>query len=223
MGAVVGRLVTFEGIEGSGKTTQLRRLAARLTDAGHPPLVTREPGGTRFGQALRQVLLDASGPPRHPVAEVLLYLADRRQHLEETIRPALTAGQVVLCDRYHDATVAYQGFGRGLPADLLSGLTRLLDIPPPDLTILLDLPVPTGLARARARNQTCPAASAAGRFEEESFLFHERVRAGYLRLADDDPHRFIVVDADRNPDQLAETIADLVLPRLSGQPTGGEP
>src|SRR5262245_2790531 len=151
---------------------------------------TREPGGTRAGAAIRELLLGAAGAPLTPLAELFLYCADRTEHLDEVVRPALAAGRVVLCDRFSDSTIAYQGYGRGLPLDTVRALdaSARRDLRPA-LTILLDCPVAEGLARARGR-------SAAGdRFERETAAFHERVRAGFLELAAAEPWRFLVLDA----------------------------
>ena len=147
-----GKFVTFEGIEGSGKTSHLEHLCRHLAEGGFRFVVTREPGGTAFGREIRQVLLDNSGALRQPVGELLLYLADRIQDLHEVIRPALERGLHVLCDRYHDATRAYQGFARGIPSALIDQLARQLEILTPDLTVVFEVDVPLGLQRARERN-----------------------------------------------------------------------
>ena len=184
--------VTFEGIEGSGKSTHLRQLAVELRRRGRDVLETREPGATRAGAAIRDLLLAADGAPLTPLAELFLYCADRTQHLDEVVRPALAAGRIVLCDRFSDSTIAYQGYGRGLPLDTVRALDasarRGLE---PTLTILLDCPVAEGLARARGRARS----AAPDRFEAEASAFHERVRAGFLELAAASPARFVVVDA----------------------------
>jgi dTMP kinase len=182
--------ITFEGIEGSGKTTQLRRLAARLPEA----VITKEPGGTPLADEIRGILLDARSR-LDPLAELFLFAASRRQNVVEVIRPALDDGRVVLCDRFTDATLAYQGFGRLLDLDRLRMLndwaTTSLQ---PDFTVLLDLPEEVGLDRARSRNvQTT---KNEGRFEAEDLRFHRRVREGYLALAAAEPGRYVVVDAN---------------------------
>ena len=146
--------ITFEGIEGSGKSVQISRAEEYLVRMGVPCLRTREPGGTAFGAAVRQVLLHAGGPPREPVSELLLYLADRYQHLRQVIEPALQQGITILSDRYHDATRAYQGAARRVPAETIQSLAQLLKILEPDKTILLDLAPEIGLARARTRNRS---------------------------------------------------------------------
>ena len=182
--------ITFEGIEGSGKTTQLRRLAARLPEA----VITKEPGGTPLADEIRGILLDARSR-LDPLAELFLFAASRRQNVVEVIRPALDDGRVVLCDRFTDATLAYQGFGRLLDLDRLRMLndwaTSSLQ---PDLTVLLDLPEEVGLDRARSRN--VEATKNEGRFEAEDLRFHRRVREGYLALATAEPGRYVVVDAN---------------------------
>jgi dTMP kinase len=195
--------ITFEGIEGSGKSVQIARAEAYLVRAHIPCLRTREPGGTSFGDAVRQVLLHAGGPQREPVAELLLYLADRYQHLHELIEPALSRGVTVLSDRYHDAT-------RRIPAALIEDLRRHLAIREPDHTILLDLAPEIGLERARARNQASGSAGNEGRFEAEDLSFHVAVRAAYLGLARSAPDRVSVVDASGTPDQVFRRIEPLL-------------
>jgi dTMP kinase len=195
---VIGRFVTFEGGEGSGKTTQLERLAARLRRAGHDPVVTREPGGTPLAEAIRELLLD---PERQPGAmtEALLMVAARAEVVPRLIRPALESGRIVMCDRYGDSTLAYQGGGRGIDADLLRAMNRAatLDLVP-DLTLLYDLDPEIGAAR-RSR-----AAGATNRLDRESLDFHRRVRARYLELASHEPERFVVLDATADADELEE-------------------
>ncbi len=190
-----GRFVTFEGIEGSGKSTQIGRLARRLREAGLAVVTTREPGGTAFGQRLRQVLLDPQGEPLDPLAELLLYAADRAQHVGRVIQPALAGGRVVVCDRFADASLAYQGYGRGLALEWVRALHRRppLDLRP-DRTILLDLDPRLAIGRARDRN-AAGRLQREGRFEAEDLAFHERVRAGYLALAREEPERIHVVAA----------------------------
>jgi dTMP kinase len=182
--------LTFEGIEGSGKTTQLRRLAERIPNS----VVTKEPGGTPTADRIRAILLD---PESHldRVAELFLFAASRRQHVIELIRPALQRGQVVLCDRFTDSTLAYQGFGRVIDLDQLRTLNAwATDSLIPDLTLLFDLPEEVGLSRARSRNAA--ATPHEGRFEAEDLRFHRRVREGYLSLAVAEPKRWVKVDAD---------------------------
>ncbi len=184
----MSRFVTFEGIEGSGKSTHLRFLAAHLRAAGHDVVETREPGGTAVGVGLRQLLLGPSAVPLTPLTELLLYCADRAQHVAEVVRPALAAGRVVLCDRFSDSTIAYQGYGRGLDLATVRELdARARDGVTPHLTLLFDCPVAEGLARARSRG-------GGDRFEDETLAFHERVRAGFRALAAADPGRVRIID-----------------------------
>jgi dTMP kinase len=202
--------ITFEGIEGSGKSLQIAQAAAHLKKKGVPYLLTREPGGTQFGLALREVLLRPDGVQREPWSELLLYLADRHQHLKELIEPALEQGQVVLCDRYHDATRAYQGAARGISQEDIEKAAQLLEILEPDKTILLDLEPEMGLARARRRNSLDPTSAAEGRFEEEALSFHSSVREAYLDLATQFPQRIHIVPASESPDEVSRQIADLL-------------
>jgi dTMP kinase len=202
--------ITFEGIEGSGKSLQIARSLAYLQRKGIDCLATREPGGTDFGQALREVLLSTNGCRREPWCELLLYLADRYQHLKEVIEPALRRGLVVLSDRYQDATRAYQGAARGIPQPEVERLTQLLGIIEPDKTILLDLEPEDGLSRARMRNLANPAAAAEGRFEAEDMAFHRRVREAYLELAARSSQRIHIVRASGTPDDVFWRIARLL-------------
>ena len=185
-----GKFITLEGIEGAGKSTVARALHAQLERRGVPVLLTREPGGTPTAEALRAVLLERRGELISPVAEALLMFAARAVHLDNAIRPALASGRWVICDRFSDASFAYQGAGRGVSERLLDGLAAAVH---PELwparTLLLDLPVGTGLARARAR------AGSPDRFEAEQADFFERVRAAYLQRAARAPERIKVIDA----------------------------
>lgn len=217
-----GIFITLEGVEGCGKTTQIGLLTQWLDQLVLPYVLTREPGGTPFGQQVRRVLLDAQGPARRPLAELLLYLADRYQDLHERILPALAEGKLVLCDRYHDATLAYQGFARGIPLEVITHVAAALDIRTPDLTILLDIAPERSLARAIRRNQASASAGQEGRFEAEALDFHRRVRAGYLQLAAREPARFFVIDADRPPEAVFRDIRRSLAPRLAGRFPGVE-
>jgi dTMP kinase len=188
-----GFFITLEGVEGSGKTTQTALVADALRLAGHRVTVTREPGGTRAGEAIRAIFLDPA-VSLHAAAELLLVLADRAQHVREKLKPALAAGEIVLSDRYSDSTVAYQGYGRGLDLKLLNELNRLAsDGARPDLTIVLDLDVETGLERTRARVRGD--VRGPDRFEGEQVEFHRRVRQGFLTIARDEPDRVRTIDA----------------------------
>ncbi len=198
-----GRFVTFEGVEGSGKSTQLERLARALRSRGQDPVVTKEPGGTPLGVRLRNVLLRDEGTRIDAETELLLYAADRAQHVREVVGPALAAGRLVLCDRYLDATLAYQGYGRGLDVRFILDLHRHppLDLRP-DRTLLLDLDPAPALERARRRNERLGLVTAEGRFERETVEFHRRVREGYLALAAEEPARYRVIDATGTEDEV---------------------
>jgi dTMP kinase len=189
---VRGRFFTFEGGEGAGKSTQLARAAGWLGERGVEVVVTREPGGTPRAERLRGILLERSAEPMPGSCELLLMFAARASHLENLVRPAVRRGAWVLCDRFTDATYAYQGGGRGVPTAQIDALVGIVhpDLEP-DLTLLLDLPVEVGLARARQRN----GAGGPDRFETEQRGFFERVRATYLERASREPHRFRVIDA----------------------------
>jgi dTMP kinase len=203
-------LITFEGIEGSGKSLQISRSEAYLQKKGIPYLSTREPGGTDFGVAIREILLGTNGCRRLPWCELLLVMADRYQHLKEVIEPALQQGLVVISDRYLDATRAYQGGGRGIPLAEIEKLTRQLGIPEPDKTILLDLDPEVGLSRARKRNLSDASAGAEGRFEAEEMSFHRRVRETYLKLAHQSPQRISIVPASGTPEEIFSRIERLL-------------
>lgn len=197
-----GRLITFEGIDGSGKTTQLRRLEAHLAAAGHRVLTTREPGGTPLGRQVREVLLAGEEGSVDPLAELLLYAADRAHHVRRLIRPALDEGCVVLSDRFCDATIAYQGFGRGLSLPLIRQLNDLATGGlVPSLTLIYDLPVETGLARIGRRQSAGGPQEASDRIDRESVEFHRRVREGYHALAAAEPGRFRLIPADGSIDE----------------------
>lgn len=198
MATTLKLFVTFEGPEGSGKTTQIERLAAVLHASGMTVLTTREPGGTRIGNAIRKLVLDRAHTEMSPRAETLLFSAARAQIVDEVIRPALARGEVVLCDRYADSTLAYQGFGHGQSLEALRQLGSYTtgDLVP-DLTIYLDIDVQTGLARKRAGD-----AKEWNRMEEKTLAYHEAVRAGYLELAAAEPSRWLVVDATAPVDQV---------------------
>lgn len=206
--------ITFEGIEGCGKSTQVRLLAGKLSTQGMDVLVTREPGGCPVADKIRSILLDADNSGLTPSAELLLYAAARAQHVAEIVHPALKAGRTVICDRFTDATIAYQGYGRGLDRALIARLNADASAgTSPDLTVLLDCPVETGLKRAFARiNSTTGAREE--RFELESVQFHQRVRDGYLALAAEQPNRFLVVDGSGGIDITAAAILSAVTARL---------
>jgi dTMP kinase len=214
----VSLFITFEGPEGSGKTTQIRLLAERLEALGRAVLTTREPGGTRIGNRIRTVLLDAAHTEMSPRAEALLFSAARAQLVDEVIRPALESGIVVLCDRYADSTLAYQGYGHGQALEPLTMLgdyaTRRLT---PDLTIYLDVESETGLQRKQAG-----AAEEWNRMEEQALAFHQAVRAGYLALAAADPKRWLLVDAAQAVDAVQRVIWQRVEPFCAEAPSKQE-
>ncbi|MCS6771020.1 MAG: dTMP kinase [Kiritimatiellae bacterium] len=205
-----GRFITFEGPEGSGKSTQARRLVARLREMGAEVVHVREPGGTPTGEAIRRILQhDEAGEPLAHETELFLFAASRAQLVRRVILPALERGAVVVCDRFADSTTAYQGFGRGLPMDALQTIRALaVDGAEPDLTLLLDIPVALGFERVRSRQQDL--FEGVDRIEREELAFHERVREGYLQLARENPRRFRRIDASRDPEQVAVEVWEAV-------------
>ena len=204
-----GKLITLEGIEGSGKSVQLHLLEEELKKRNVRFLITQQPGGTPFGKEVRQILLQREGAQREPTAELLLYLADRYQHLKEVIEPTLSQGLHVLCDRYHDATLAYQGHARGIGFPVVDQLAKILALRSPDLTLVLDVEVEIGLKRARERNQK-ENSETWGRFEAEDLDFHRRVREGYQLLAQREPDRVLLVDASGTPEEVFEKLWGLL-------------
>jgi len=205
--------ISFEGIDGSGKSTQIRLLESYLCKQGVSVVVAREPGGTEVGNTIRQILLHSKNTRLKPMSELLLYYASRYQNLHEKILPALTADQWVLCDRFADASMAYQGYGRGIRLDFI----RLLDQEViqkriPDLTLYIDIDPLIGLSRARGRNQQ--SRHDEGRFENESVEFFTKVREGYLRLAKDNPLRIKTIDGDQSIEAVHRDI-------LRHLPSGG--
>ncbi|MBP7197301.1 MAG: dTMP kinase [Anaerolineaceae bacterium] len=197
--------ITLEGPEGSGKSTQIKRLAERLQALGYPVLTTREPGGTPIGDQIRQVLVRMENQELHPRTEILLFLAARAQLVEQVVKPALRDGKIILCDRYGDSTLAYQGYGHGLDLEKLRQMLAFAtDQLKPDLTILLDLDVRTGLLRKKAEDEW-------NRLDAYEVLFHERVREGYLKLAREEPERWRIVDAAQGIDTVQEDLFQLVL------------
>ena len=200
--------ITFEGSEGSGKTSQIPSLVEFLTQAGYPVVVTREPGGTPIGDQVREILSAFKNTAMLPRTEVLLFQASRAQLVDEVIRPCLASGGVVLCDRYADSTLAYQGYGYQLE---LGPLRQVIDFATgglkPDLTLWLDMDVEEGLRR-RANSGSL------NRLDELGLAFYQRVRLGYFQLAQDEPHRWVVIDAGRPPEQVQEDIRRVILERL---------
>ncbi|MDB5455759.1 MAG: thymidylate kinase [Caulobacter sp.] len=203
-----GLFISFEGGEGAGKSTQIRRLAERLTAEAADVVLTREPGGSPGGEAIRELLVNGAADRWSPVTETLLMYAARRDHVERVIRPALDRGAVVLCDRFADSTRAYQGAGGDAPASLIAALEdHVLSGTVPNLTLILDLPAEVGLARASARG-------GAARFESKGLDFHERLRTAYLAIAAREPERCAVIDADADVESVADAIWRVVEKRL---------
>lgn len=199
-----GKLIVFEGVEGSGKTTQIQRsrhwLLERMNQKPSNVVVTREPGGTTLGSRLRQLLLQGHQHPIQDRAELLIFAADRAQHVEEVINPTLLAGGIILCDRFTDSTIAYQGYGRGLSLELIENICQVAtDGRTSDLTLWLDVDVEVGLARALARGT-------ADRMEQADLAFHRRVQQGFTALAAAHPHRIVRVDASRSEAEVQEQI-----------------
>jgi dTMP kinase len=202
--------ITFEGVEGSGKTTQIQRLRRYLKKRGTPCKVTREPGGCPIGEKVRKILLNPDHRTMTPLSELLLYEASRAQHVEEVIEPLLKKGVVVLCDRFNDATVAYQGYGRRIDSRVVGSLNGLASQGiKPDVTFLLDCPSGLGLQRALQRNRTLNK-EREGRFEEEEVQFHDRVRRGYLSIAKKEPNRVKVINTREGEDKVFEKIRKIV-------------
>lgn len=199
--------ITLEGIEGAGKTTQINDMVRFLESRGYSCTVTREPGGTAIGTKIRSILLDPECGEMAPLTELLLYNADRAQHVEALIKPALDAGKTVICDRFFDATTVYQGYARGLDISLIMTLHQLvLGVLKPDMTILFDLPAEIGLARAWKAVRQGNRIHQETRFEKEALEFHEKVRAGYLDMARQEPSRFRIIDARQDQKRVTEEI-----------------
>lgn len=205
-----GRFITFEGPEGGGKTTQAKRLLARLREAGRDVLYTREPGGTPTGEAIRGILQhDKAGEPLCDETEVFLFAASRAQLVRSVILPALERGTIVVCDRFADSTTAYQGYGRGFPVEQMLAINAFaIGDAVPDVTLLLDVPVNLGFQRIAERQRQL--FEGADRIEREARAFHERVRNGYLELAQKWPNRFRCVEAARTPDEVEQSIWEIV-------------
>ncbi len=210
--------ITFEGPEGGGKSTQARLLAERLQTTGYPVVLTREPGGTPAGKAIRAIWDDPERSDLLPLTDLLLLCADRAQHVGSLIRPALERGEIVISDRYADSTRAYQGYGSGVDADTLETLLQIATGGlVPDLTLLLDIPAAEGLARRHAASRT--GANPLDRLDQRSLEYHERVHAGYLKLAAQEPARWVTLDARADPQTLADAIWKLVRTRLAKFPS----
>jgi dTMP kinase len=199
--------ITFEGGDGSGKSTQAELLFKKLQTVGVPVLLTREPGGTQLGEHISDLLKWSKAVPLTPTAELLLFNASRAQLVETVIKPSLAKGVVVISDRFTDSTVAYQSYGRGIPLNIVETINSLATGGlKPDLTILVDVPVSIGFGRKKDSKKD--------RFEEENIVFHERVRSGYLRLAQSEPKRFLVIDGTQGVDAIARIIWEWVKGRL---------
>lgn len=210
--------ITLEGVEGSGKTTQAKYMAHFLQSRGYDCVMTREPGGTRVGKKIRAILLDPDSKDMDPLTELLLYNADRAQHIKELVHPFLSAGKIVICDRYYDATLVYQGFARGLEIELINGLHQLIfEGLKPNITILLDLPTQLGLSRAWKQIENGTRAGVEARFEKETLSFHESVRSGYLELARMEPERFRIIDASKDEHEVKEAIINVLSATIGSQ------
>jgi dTMP kinase len=208
-----GLFITFEGVDGCGKTTQLRLLASWLRERGREVVETVEPGGTDIGRQIRKILLDPANTAIRARTELLLYFASRAQNVEEVIRPALASNSVVLCDRFTDSTIVYQGCGRGLETGTILDLHRIAcGALKPDITVLIDIDLDTSLARARRRNDRTN--DNESRIDEEAREFHERVRRGYLGLAANEPDRFIIVDGMHPAGEVAAKIREAIQNRV---------
>ena len=203
--------LTFEGPEGSGKSTQIKKLAGYLEDQGVDLVLTREPGGTEIGDQIRKILLDSANQGMVSDCEQYLYWAARAQHLQEKIWPALEQGKWVLCDRFVESTIAYQGYGRGLDMQQILQLKEWVTKGRgPDLTILLDLPVELGIERATARQAKLNGAEKEDRFEREEITFHQKVRGGFLEMAQNEKDRFVVIDAYEDIDTIHDQVVAAV-------------
>jgi len=214
--ATSGIFLSFEGIDGCGKTTQLEGMAARLRAAGIEPVIAQEPGGTRLGGKIRELLLDSANAELQPIPELLLYFASRAQNIAEVIRPALEAGRVVLSDRFTDATVAYQGYGRDLGVKTVRQVEEVAcQGVRPDLTLWLDIDPEVGLERARRRNDT--QATDEGRMEQEDLEFYKKVRKGYIAIHQAEPRRIRRIDAGGTIEEIARSINEVVSPALTAR------
>jgi dTMP kinase len=212
----VGKFITFEGGEGSGKSTQAYRLSERLGEHGIETVLTREPGGSAFAEALRTVILDPEMPPHSALSEALLFYAARADHLDKTIRPALNSGQWVICDRFSDSTRVYQSAAGGLPEEVLNGLEEMVVAPTtPDLTFILDLPAELGLGRAHDRRRAASAQrEEPDAYEKRDLAFHWKLREAFAAIAKSEPERCVMIDASAEPTAVAEAIWSAVESRL---------
>lgn len=212
---MAGKFITFEGGEGSGKSTQARKLTSRLQAAGTSTVLTREPGGSPFAERVRAMLLDPATPPHSALSEALLFYAARADHLDVTIRPALKAGHWVICDRFADSTRVYQGYAGQLSLAVLDALERaVVAETAPDLTLIIDIDTADGLSRADARRRDAGAGKTADRYEAREQIFHQKLRQGFLDLARGDPLRFVVIDGNGAEDVVAERVWQSVVSRF---------
>lgn len=210
----MGYFITFEGVEGCGKTTQIKLLSEFLSARGIRNVMTREPGGCPIADKIRAILLDAENKALSPLSELLLYAAARAQHVTEVISPTLETGQIVLCDRFCDATVAYQSFGRGIDRSIIDALNlQACQGVAPDLTVLVDCDPRIGLDRARRRIEAT-SGPREERFELEALAFHQRVRAGYRQLAFEEPKRFLIINGDATIEEIFATISEQIVARI---------
>lgn len=215
----MGQFITFEGGEGAGKTTQIRLLQKYFQQSNVACVATREPGDTALGGLIRKILLEVSVEAVAPLTEVFLYLADRSHHVSQVIVPAISAGKIVLCDRFTDSTLAYQGYGRNINLAWLRELNNAATaFTRPDLTFLLDCPVELGLARTAERKYEAGKLRE-DRFERETIDFHEKVRAGFLALAREEPKRFCIMDAAKTVEETAADIREIVHRKLFNEPS----
>lgn len=202
-----GLFITLEGVEGCGKSTQIKLLSRFLSERGIEHVITREPGGTEIGDKIRKILLDVSNLKMEPLTELLLYAASRAQHILEIIKPAISSGKIVVCDRFYDSTLAYQGHARGIDPVLVN---KSIEIATgglkPDITFLLDIPAEVGIERATKKG--------VDRLEGEDLVFHKKVRQGFLGLAKNEPHRIVVVDATCSVDELQMKLRHILEEKL---------
>ncbi len=209
--------ITFEGIEGCGKTTQVSLLKDFLENRSYRVVTTREPGGTRIGDTIREIVLDSSNTDIDIKTELLLYQASRAQLIKDVIRPSLEQECIVICDRFTDATLAYQGYAQGINRDLIKNLNQFAtDTLTPDFTVLIDCPVEIGIKRARDRNDTRRQIVNEDRFEEKSIAFHQKVRLGYLQIAEQHSTRFHIVDGRDDPSAVHQDIRLTLLNKMEG-------
>lgn len=207
-------LITFEGIDASGKSTQIKLLSEKLEKEGYPFLLTRQPGGSSIGKAIREILLNPENTEMIPETEVLLYIADRLQHIQQVIQPALKENKIVLCDRYHDATMAYQGGGRQLDLQWLQAIQDQF-IPTPDLTLWFDISVEISQVRLEARNAALNVESC--RLEREDIAFFNRIRSAYQKFVENEPERIVPIDAEKDIQSIQIQVQEIVLNHLKGR------